>query len=93
MPSSNGNIFRETGHLWGETTGHRWIPLTKASDAKLWCFFIWSAPEQNGWANHRDADDLKRYRAHHDVTIIYDDFAAAVTVAAVVAATFPEIIL
>ena len=26
-------------------TGHRWIPLTKASDAKLWCF-IWSAAEQ-----------------------------------------------
>ena len=24
---------------------HRWIPLTKASDAGFWCF-IWSAPEQ-----------------------------------------------
>ena len=24
---------------------HRWIPLTKANDAKLWCF-LWSAPEQ-----------------------------------------------
>ena len=23
---------------------HRWIPLTKASDAALWCF-LWSAPE------------------------------------------------
>ena len=21
------------------TTGHRWIPLTKANDAELWCFF------------------------------------------------------
>ena len=38
MASSNGNIFRVTGPLWGEFTGDRWIPLTKASDAELWCF-------------------------------------------------------
>ena len=38
MTSSNGNIFRVTGHLCGEFTGDRWIPLTKASDAELWCF-------------------------------------------------------
>ena len=44
MTSSNGNIFRVTGHLCGEFTGHRWIPHTKASDAELWCF-LWSAPE------------------------------------------------
>ena len=42
---SNGNIFRVTGPLWGEFTGHRWIPLKKASDAELW-YFLWSAPEQ-----------------------------------------------
>ena len=30
MTSSNGNIFRVTGPLWGESTGHRWIPRTKA---------------------------------------------------------------
>ena len=45
MTSSNGNIFRVTGPLWGESTGHRWIPLTRGSDAGLWCF-LWSAPEQ-----------------------------------------------
>ena len=44
MTSSNGSIFRVTGHLCGEFTGHRWIPCTKASDAELWCF-LWSAPE------------------------------------------------
>ena len=44
MTSSNGNIFRVTGHLCGEFTGHRWIPGTKASDADLWCF-PWSSPE------------------------------------------------
>ena len=35
MTSSNGNIFRVTGHLCGEFTGPRWIPRTKASDAEL----------------------------------------------------------
>ena len=44
MTSSNGNIFRVTGHLCGEFTGPQWIPRTKASDAELWCF-LWSAPE------------------------------------------------
>ena len=43
ITSSNGNIFRVTGPLCGDFTGHRWIPLTKASDAELWCF-LWSAP-------------------------------------------------
>ena len=26
MTSSNGNVFRVTGHLCGKFTGHRWIP-------------------------------------------------------------------
>ena len=45
MTSSNRNIFRVTGLMWGESIGHLWIPLTKASDVDLWCF-LWSAPEQ-----------------------------------------------
>ena len=40
MTSWNGNIFRVTGPLWGESTGHRWIPLTKASDAELLMFSL-----------------------------------------------------
>ena len=44
--SSNGNIFHITGPLCGEFTGHRWIPLTKTSDAELWCFPS-SAPEES----------------------------------------------
>ena len=45
MTSSNGNLFRVTGHLCGKFTGHRWISHTKASDAELWCL-LWSAPER-----------------------------------------------
>ena len=32
ITSSNGNIFRVTGPLREEFTGHRWISLTKAND-------------------------------------------------------------
>ena len=45
MTSSIGNIFCVTGPLCGEFNGHRWIPLTKASGAELWCF-LWFSPEQ-----------------------------------------------
>ena len=38
--TSKRSIFRITGLLWGESTGYRWIPFTKASDAELWCF-LW----------------------------------------------------
>ena len=37
MTSSNGNIFRVTGPLYGEFTGPRWIPRTKPV-TELWCF-------------------------------------------------------
>ena len=37
--------WKHTGPLRGESTGHRWILLTKTSDAGLW-WFLWSAPEQ-----------------------------------------------
>ena len=35
MTSSNEKIFSVIDPLWGKSTGHRWIPLTKASDAEL----------------------------------------------------------
>ena len=63
------NIFRVTGPLCGEYTGHRWIPRTKASHAEFWCFFL-SAPWVNGWVNTREAGDLRRHRAHYDVIVM-----------------------
>ena len=72
MTSSNGNIFRATGPLWGEFTGHRWIPLTKARVVELWCFLIcaWT----NGWENHWKTGDLRRHRAHYDVSVMFGNF-------------------
>ena len=64
MMSSNGNIFSVTGPSWGES-GDRWIPLTKASDAELWC--AWT----KGWANNRDAGDFVKvlvYQYHGFMT-------------------------
>ena len=68
MTSSNGNIVRVTGPLCGKFTGHRWIPLTKASDAELSCFSI--SPWINGWVNYREACDLRRHRANYDVIVM-----------------------
>ena len=70
MTSSNGNIFRVTGPLWGEFTGHRWIRGRKACDAELWCF-LWSAPWINAWVITREAGDLRRHRAHYDVIVMF----------------------
>ena len=67
MSSLNGNIFRVTGHLCGEFTGPRWIPRTKASDAEIWFLFYLRL---NGWINNGEAGDLRRYRAHYDVTVM-----------------------
>ena len=68
MRSSNRNIFRVTGHLCREFTGHRRTLRTKASDAQLWCF-LWSA-WINGWINNRQAGDLRRHRTHYDVNVM-----------------------
>ena len=59
MASSNGNIFRVTGPLWGESTGDRWIPITKASGAELGAIFDLRL-------NKRDTGDLRR----HCVTVM-----------------------
>ena len=71
--SSNGNIFRVTGHLCGEFTGHRWIPRTKASDAELW-YVLLSAPEYTTGALNREVGGLRRHRAHYDVTVMGWEF-------------------
>ena len=54
--------------VW-EFTGHRWIPLTKASDGELSCF-LWSVPEYTVWVNNPEAGDLRLYRTHYDVIIM-----------------------
>ena len=45
-----------------------WIPLTKASDAELCCFF--NLPWIYCWVNNSEAGDLRRNRDHHGGTFM-----------------------
>ena len=67
MTSSNGNIFRVTGHLCWEFTCPRLIPHKGQWRGAL--MFSWSA-RINGWVNNREAGDLRRIRAHYDVIVM-----------------------
>ena len=67
MMSSNGNIFRVTGHLCGEFTGPEFPtqrPVTRALMFSLICARI------NFWVNNREAGDLRRHRAQFDVIVM-----------------------
>ena len=68
MTSSNGNIFRVTGLLCGEFTGHRWIPHKGQWRGALMFSFICACI--NGWVNNREAGDLRSHRAHYDVIVM-----------------------
>ena len=69
MTSSNGKIFRVTGHLCGDI--HR-SPLNFKHKGQwhgvlmfsLICAWI------NGWVNSREAGDLRRHRAHYGATVM-----------------------
>ena len=69
MTSWNGNTFCVTGPFSGEFTGHWWIPQHK--DQWRGALIFLSCTWTNGWANNRNANDLRRHRAHYDVTVMY----------------------
>ena len=67
MTSSNGNIFRVTVHLYGESpmnSPHKgqWRGALVFS---LICTWI------NGWVNNREAGDLRCHQTHYDVTVMW----------------------
>ena len=51
----------------GESTGHRWIPFTRASNAELWCFFD---VRLNKRPSKKSICDLSRHGVHNDVTVM-----------------------
>ena len=65
MTLSNGNIFRVTIPLWGESTGHRWILHHKTQWRGALVISLICA-----WTNNTDAGDVRRHRAHYDVTVM-----------------------
>ena len=70
MTSSNGNIFRVTGHLCEGFTGEpvnsphkgQW---RRALMFSLICAWI------SSWVNNREAGDLRRHRAHYNVIVMW----------------------
>ena len=68
MTSSNGNIFRVTGHLCGDSPANGEFPnkgqWRGALMFSLICVWI------NDWVNNRKAGDLIRYRLHYDVIVM-----------------------
>ena len=51
-----------------EPTGDRWIPLKGQWQGAL--IFSLICITTNGWANSRDACDLRRHSAHYDVSVM-----------------------
>ena len=70
MTSSNGNIFRVTGHLCGEFTGPRWIPRTKAGDAELWFFLdlhLNKRSSKQSWGCWLETSSRPFWRHHNEL--------------------------
>ena len=66
MTSSNGNIFRVTGHLCGEFN----CPRSPHKGHKGALMFSLICTRINGWVNNDDAGDLRRHHAHYEVTLM-----------------------
>ena len=66
--SSNGNIFRVTGPLCGNSpvTGEFPAKGQWRGALKFYLIYAWI----NGWVNNREAGDLRRRRIHYDVTVM-----------------------
>ena len=77
MTSSNGNIFRVTGPLCGEFTGHRWIlhtkrPVTLSFDVLFDPRLNKSLSKQSwGWWY---IIDVRHHRAHYDVIVMHNEY-------------------
>ena len=76
MTSSNGNIFRVTAPLWGNSPGTSEFPSQRPVTQSFDVFFL-SVPKQKvGQTNHWDAADLRCHCAHYDVTVMIRLFIA-----------------
>ena len=71
VTSSNGNIFRVTGLLWGNSPVTGEFPAQRPVTRSFDVFFevAWT----NSWANNGYVGDLRRFRAHHDVIVMIVD--------------------
>ena len=69
MTSSNGNIFRVTGPVCGESP----VPVNSPRKGQWRGALMFSliCARINDWVNNREAGDLRRNRGHCDVNVMY----------------------
>ena len=68
MTSSNGSIFRVTGHLCGEFIGPGEFPTQRPVTPSFDVFFDLRLNKR--LSKNSEAGDLRRYRAHYDVSVM-----------------------
>ena len=68
MTSSNENVFRITGHFAGNSLATVNFPHKGKWRGALTFSLFWAW--MNGWLNNRETGDLRRHRAHYDVTVM-----------------------
>ena len=70
MTSSNGSIFRVTGLF---VRGIHRSPVNSPHKGQWRGVLMFSliCARINGWVNSREAGDLRRYRAHYDVIVMW----------------------
>ena len=68
MTSTNGNIFRVTGYLCGNSP----VPVNSPHQVQWRGALMFSliCTRINGWVNNGEAGDLRRNRDHYDVTVM-----------------------
>ena len=86
MTSSNGNIFRVTGHLCGEFTG----PPHKGQWREALMFSLICA-RINSWVNNGESGDLRRHRGHYDVIVMSRTHNTVLPRGRQPYSTFPEV--
>ena len=65
MTSQNGNTFHITGPLWG------WpVDSPHKGQWRGALMFSLISVSTNGWANNRDAGDLRSHHAHYNITVM-----------------------
>ena len=70
MTSSNGNIFRVTGHLSGEFIRSQ-VNSPQKGQWRGALMFSLICTRINGWVNNGEAGDLRRHRTHYDAIVMY----------------------
>ena len=68
MTTSNGNIFRVTGHLCGEFTSPGEFPTQRPVTQSFDVFFDLRLNKR--LSKQREAGDLRHYRGHYDIIVM-----------------------